>query len=69
MLLLTCISGKHDLVEIYSGHGVCPNEYDVVRWCRVCGSIVVDVDMDNKTMKPGGTMILKSPQISKDFSA
>ena len=44
-----CRKGNHPLVEIQSawmGYG----EWQVVRWCPECGSVVVDIDVDNRTM-------------------
>lgn len=46
-----CKKGKHPLKVIYSHY----NAYDeeiVVRWCKKCGAVVVDVDCDNRT-SPG----------------
>ena len=59
-----CRTGNHKLEVIYES-----SEYygaaEVVRWCSVCGSIVIDVDMDNKTI-PGRIMTMKSPNIMKE---
>ena len=59
-----CNTGDHELIEILNcdvGYGA---EY-VVRWCRVCGCVVVDEDVDGRTMKPGGHMKMIGPQITK----
>ncbi len=56
-----CKPGKHSLVVILS-----VNNWDcseVVRWCRVCGSVVVDIDVDNRT-QPGRIMKMRTPQIA-----
>ena len=56
-----CMAGNHRLKKI-----LCRNEgYDsqyVVRWCEVCGSIVVDVDYDGRT-NAGAVMRMKGPLI------
>lgn len=47
-MLEKCKQGNHNLIEImniYKGE----DEYKVVRWCRVCGAIVVDLDVDGRT--------------------
>lgn len=59
-----CHIGDHRLKVIYESveyYGVT----QVVRWCTVCGSIVVDIDADNKTMS-GGIMTMKSPNITRE---
>lgn len=57
-----CNTGEHDLIEILrSGDDL---EY-VARWCRICGSVVVDVDIDGRMMEPGGHMRMISPQVTK----
>ena len=58
-----CVKGNHDLIEIYRVHNMY-GEDQVVRWCRVCGSVVVDVEVDGRTMA-GGIMEMISPQIAK----
>lgn len=63
VLLSTCKTGKHNLLAIYRcGDSESMFGEDVVRWCDVCGSVVVDNDFDGRT-KPGGTMRMRSPQI------
>ena len=53
-----CKDGKHDLIVIYSaGDGM---ESNVVRWCRECGSVVVDVDSDGQTY-PGLHTPMQTP--------
>jgi hypothetical protein len=63
---LNCFSknGKHknnELEEIYSfqndnmGHSE-----GVVRWCPICGAIVVDIDYDGRTL-PGNLVPLRFP--------
>ncbi len=61
-LLLECHKGMHKFEEIYR-HGNSMEE-NVTRWCRVCGSVVVDVDYDNRT-NSGQIMKMKSPIVSK----
>lgn len=56
-----CAKGNHDLIEIYRVHHIYGEE-QVVRWCRVCGSIVVDVEVDGRTMA-GKIMNMIAPEI------
>ena len=58
-----CLEGNHDLVVIYCkscGY----DEEEVVRWCKRCGSIVIDRDVDGRT-SPGEIMKMKTHEISK----
>lgn len=60
-----CKKGKHSFQKIFeSGSDM---ESTVVRWCEVCGSVVVDIDFDERT-KPGAVMGILSPSITKAFS-
>ena len=48
------------LIEIYRD----PNSYNgdaVVRWCPLCGAIVIDVDFDGRTA-PGRIMTMRFPR-------
>ena len=62
--LKRCHTGDHKLKVIYESV-----EYygatQVVRWCTVCGSIVIDIDADNRTMA-GEIMPMKSPSITRE---
>lgn len=57
-----CKEGLHPLIEIYRHHN--GFEYEVVRWCPVCGAIVVDVDLDSRTYA-GRCMEMKFPELTK----
>jgi hypothetical protein len=35
-----------------------------IKWCEVCGSIVGDIDSDNRTY-PGAVFKIQAPEISK----
>jgi hypothetical protein len=73
-ILKNCKDDKHKLEEIYrSEEG---NDYEthtweteVVRWCKICGSIVVDIETrdeeNNMTSKieHGAFLEMKSPKI------
>jgi hypothetical protein len=53
-----CKKGYHDLIEVYRS-----DEYDhddVVRWCRICGSIVIDREFNEK-LEPGGILEIMHP--------
>lgn len=65
--LESCLAGKHDLVEILEVNAGFDTTH-VVRWCRDCGSVVVDVDHDNRT-QPGYVMQMRSPESIKTFIA
>lgn len=53
-----CNFSNHDLIKIYeTGNDMAT---DVVRWCKICGAIVVDVDFDGRT-NPGQGMKMKFP--------
>lgn len=55
-----CIKGNHDLIEVHRVYYLY-NEDHVVRWCRECGSVVVDIEVDGRTMA-GGIMEMKAPK-------
>ena len=40
-----CDLKNHNLIEIYRHRFWGPEDH-VVRWCRDCGAVVVDVDVD-----------------------
>lgn len=61
--LQNCRLGNHDLVDIASdSHG--GGESTEVRWCKNCGSIVVDGECDGR-VQPGGVQPMKGPEVSK----
>lgn len=59
-----CRAGKHPLVTIYSDSG--EMESAEVRWCPVCGSVVVDTDFDDR-INPGAVMAMRRPKILKEI--
>ncbi|MCK4454672.1 hypothetical protein KAW18_03715 [candidate division WOR-3 bacterium] len=63
--LKKCLKGKHDLIEIHRS-SYSYDENIVVRWCRICGSVVVDIEYDGR-IDPGGVMKMLGPKISKEF--
>lgn len=42
------------------------DDYKIVRWCPKCGAIVIDYDMDGRTM-PEHYYKLKYPNIIKKY--
>ena len=58
-----CIEGNHDLIEVHRSYYLYDEDH-VVRWCRACGSVVVDIEVDGRTMA-GGIMKMKAPQTYK----
>jgi hypothetical protein len=55
---------EHDLIVIYSKG--CDMESEVVRWCTVCGGVVIDIDYDGRT-NPGQVMPMRFPEIAKQY--
>ncbi len=60
-----CKKGNHSLQKIFESGS--DTESTVVRWCEVCGSIVIDMDYDGRT-KPGEVMGMISPSITKSLN-
>lgn len=61
-----CDLRNHNLEEVYrDGYS---HESKVVRWCKDCGAIVVDIDSDGRTYS-GKVSEMKFPtgKIVKDF--
>jgi len=56
-----CKNGNHNLTVIHSYYND-PLSENVIRWCKNCGAIVVDVDYDGRT-NPGYVMKMKFPKI------
>lgn len=53
-----CQNANHTLVDIYwNGNEM---DQDVVRWCKICGAIVVDRDYDGRT-NPGQVKKMQFP--------
>ena len=59
---MTTCKGKHDLIVVYA-HGS-EMEETVVRWCRLCGALTVDIDCDGRT-QPGGVMAMRLPKLEQ----
>ena len=59
----SCLAGNHALIEIYRDKHSWDESYKVVRWCRECGSVVVDEEFDGRTY-PGRIMKMKHPEIT-----
>jgi hypothetical protein len=63
--LSECKKGNHKLVVI-DGYSVGYGAENVIRWCVECGSVVVDVDVDNRHRHlPGGVMKMITPNVCK----
>ena len=59
-----CIKGKHTLTDIMSvTHW--DESQQVVRWCTVCGSVVIDVDFDGRT-NPGDALKMQFSDLFKE---
>lgn len=59
-----CQGGKHDLSVITKRYDGAPGIERVVRWCRNCGAVVIDIDLDGRTHQPGGGMPMIFPRIA-----
>jgi len=57
-----CLDGRHPLIPIYSASK--PDVIHTVRWCPICGAIVVDTDY-KENINSGQIMSMKKPDISK----
>jgi hypothetical protein len=53
----------NELIDIFNTGENCYGEDIVVRWCKGCGAIVVDRDIDGRT-KPGDVMRMMFPGMS-----
>jgi hypothetical protein len=66
-LLAECEKGNHKLVEIHRAlHDPIGDVDAVVRWCEICGAIVIDVEFDNRT-QPGRIMKMKGPTVTNEL--
>lgn len=61
-----CLKGQHSLDTILS-----VPEWDgtarVVRWCVICGAVVVDVDIDGR-VSPGHGTRMRFPLLARAFT-
>ena len=60
-----CKNGNHDLISIHCS-GYANDTVEVVRWCRICGCVVVDAENDYR-IDPGRIRKMEAPAISKEF--
>ena len=60
----SCKRGLHPLKTIFRDPGVIADT--VVRWCPLCGAIVIDNDCDGRVY-PGKTMQMKLPVLTQLF--
>ncbi len=60
-----CKKGNHNLIEIHSDRHSWDESEQVVRWCKYCGCIRVDLDYDGRSQQ-GRIMTIKFPQILTD---
>ena len=63
-MIKDCLKGKHKLESITElSHW--DGSAQVVRWCSICGSIVIDTQIDHRIF-PGQVMPMKSPEHFKN---
>ena len=58
--------GNHQWEVIYRTGGAFDTDH-VVRWCPLCGSVVIDVETDNR-VQPWRVMKIRSPLIANEMS-
>jgi CheY-like chemotaxis protein len=63
--LADCKKGDHDLKVIVQESCLNAAGY-VVRWCKICGSVVVDAECDNRVY-PGRVMKMIGPGLYQEF--
>jgi len=56
-----CLNGKHTL-ETITALAHWDGSSQVVKWCSICGGIVIDLQIDT-TVRPGHYMPMKFPEI------
>lgn len=64
MSLKDCEKGNHSLIVIFRVSQAYDEEV-VVRWCKTCGAVVKDLEIDNRLF-PGYYMQMRLPKITKD---
>lgn len=57
-----CKKGKHPLDKIFSASADFPGGEYVVRWCPICGTVVIDTDCDGR-VAPGRIMKARKPKM------
>lgn len=56
-----CRGGKHQFKEV-SSRPTGSHMDEVVRWCFVCGSLVVDLEYDGR-LRPGDVLPIQHPEL------
>lgn len=62
--ITNCFKGNHPFEEILRKEFLYSDT--VVKWCPVCGSVVIDEEADGR-IYPGKKMTIKSPKIAKEI--
>lgn len=57
-------NGQHDLAAILRRSMGDPGHEEVVRWCRNCGAVSIDVDVDGRA-HPGAHLAMQFPRIAE----
>lgn len=63
-LIKDCLKGKHKFVELLRKENLEELEL-VARWCKNCGSVVIDLEYDNRLYKAGGIMSITGSEVTK----
>lgn len=64
-IIKDCYSGEHKLCVILAVSNVDSTD-TVVRWCEICGAVVVDIDHDGRT-NAGQILNMTFPQITQEI--
>jgi hypothetical protein len=59
-ILDTCKNKQHNFVEIYRAGE--PGHQDIVKWCTICGTIVIDHEGEGK-VATGSTIKVMGPKV------
>lgn len=62
---MTTCRGQHLLEAIFVEAMAAPGEEFVVRWCRRCGAITVDIDVDGR-VSPGAFVAMRLPETEQE---
>jgi hypothetical protein len=63
MFIDKCNKGNHELIEIYrSDVDIILGVQDIVRWCNICGAVVIDREIDGRLI-PGEVLKMMGPLV------
>lgn len=62
-----CDLKNHNLQTVIKVPTGLDGQERVVRWCKDCGGLVVDIDVDGRTMEPGGVRKMEFPGVLHQY--